>query len=101
ARTPQNFYASWASGPLGLASDDGTATFTLPRSAWSALAGADRLYYRVLTSADRWTWAGVRRSYPGGRTAPFIQLKGRTIARPEAVRYRSEERRWREDWTRR
>ncbi len=59
-RTPDNFYASWYDSGLLVSS-----TYKLPQHAWLDLSRADRLYYRLLTSARFGSWVDTK-SIPSG-----------------------------------
>jgi subtilisin family serine protease len=71
-----NFYGSWQEG---LREAKGPTTYTLPHAAWRRLREANRLYYRVVTSAENnIEWPNYQTSTPDGSVedAPYIELTG-------------------------
>jgi hypothetical protein len=94
-RTPANFYASWSAGSL-LPVGGGATIYQLPAQAWRSLRMADRLYYRVLTSAAADGWTDVRASLrvQDWAQAPWVELRGR-FENVEPRRVRPEELHWR------
>lgn len=70
-RDAARYYASWQDGGLLSA-----PTYTLPPTAWQALSGASRLYYRLWTSVSRTDWVNVKVTVADAdiATAPFVPI---------------------------
>ena len=85
-RNAQNFYASWASAGL-----IGTPSFQMPQSAWDGLKPADRLFYRLITTASPSAWTNAETTTPDSQAAgaPSIQMTGNASQTPIATRFRS------------
>lgn len=106
AYDPEGTYASWRRGmtPSGTAP---AAAVTVPAEAWKRLSGADRLYYRVVTS---WAPDGTRfddtsTALDRAEGAPSFRLftdrsgrvDGRTTTTGTGSVRRSDEARWRDE----
>jgi hypothetical protein len=72
SRTPNNFHATWQDA-TELSS--GT-TYTLAADVWRRLLAADRLYYRLISSASRSSWSDAiaTTADTASDDAPFIQI---------------------------
>ena len=86
-RKPETFYASWQSLPLFNGSD-----WTVPGAAWQKLNWADRLYYRLLSSASRTSWTNPAATTPGNHAeqAPYVLITDEVVA-PVAKRFKLDE----------
>ncbi|MES2462220.1 MAG: D-Ala-D-Ala carboxypeptidase family metallohydrolase, partial [Armatimonadota bacterium] len=86
ARTDRNAYGSWVDG---LIEADGALKYQLPTAVWERMRGAERLYYRAMSTSERdREWPDLRTSTPDSlaETAPSITLKHERNARGGTAR---------------
>jgi hypothetical protein len=70
-RNGDNFYATWqGSGFLS------GSTYILPSAVWSRLNAADRLYYRLISSASSTVWQNAKKTTADAQAAaaPFVTI---------------------------
>lgn len=71
-RNQTNFFASWQVAPYFRTG----SSYTLPADAWDRLKNADRLFYRLWTTASNTGWVSQRTTTPDAQaaTAPAIMI---------------------------
>lgn len=81
-RNEDNFFASWQ---RGVTESNGDTIYTMPSDAWQRLRSAERLFYRVLTTAEPNVWSnyGYSTSDEAYNEAPWINLRGGAAAKTD------------------